>query len=35
MDVAVKVIEHDSCSVAAVEQEVDLMMSFQHPNIVR
>jgi hypothetical protein len=35
MDVAVKVIEHDGSSYAAVEEEMDMMMSFNHPNIVR
>jgi hypothetical protein len=35
MDVAVKVIEHDGSSYAAVEEEMDVMMSFNHPNIVR
>eukprot|EP00879_Flechtneria_rotunda_P026893 GHRR01028733.1.p1 GENE.GHRR01028733.1~~GHRR01028733.1.p1 ORF type:complete len:480 (+),score=149.90 GHRR01028733.1:863-2302(+) len=34
-DVAVKVIEHDALSSAAVEGEVQLMISFQHPNIVQ
>ena len=35
MDVAVKVIEHSGTSAAAVQQEMELMMSFQHPHIVR
>eukprot|EP00878_Enallax_costatus_P018623 GHUV01019614.1.p1 GENE.GHUV01019614.1~~GHUV01019614.1.p1 ORF type:complete len:911 (+),score=211.03 GHUV01019614.1:148-2880(+) len=33
--VAVKVIEHDGGTSAAVENEVELMLSFSHPNIVR
>lgn len=33
-DVAVKVIEHDSCMSAAVQNEVQLMLSCKHPNIV-
>lgn len=34
-DVAVKVIEHSGASAKAVQQEMSMMMSFQHPNIVR
>jgi hypothetical protein len=34
-DVAVKVIEHSGTSAEAVQQEMSMMMSFQHPNIVR
>uniref|UniRef100_A0A383VVN5 Protein kinase domain-containing protein n=1 Tax=Tetradesmus obliquus TaxID=3088 RepID=A0A383VVN5_TETOB len=32
--VAVKVLQHDSTTAAAVANEVDLVMSFRHPNIV-
>lgn len=35
MDVAVKVIEHSGSSAEAVQQEMEMMMSFQHKNIVR
>jgi len=35
MDVAVKVIEHSGTSAAAVQHELGLMLSLQHPNIVR
>lgn len=35
MDVAIKVVEHDGSSYAAVEEEMDMMMSFNDPNIVR
>lgn len=35
MDVAVKVIEHSGTSAAAVQHELELMMTLQHPNIVR
>jgi hypothetical protein len=34
-DVAVKVIEHSGTTAEAVQQEMSMMMSFQHPNIVR
>lgn len=34
-DVAVKVIEHDTETAAAVENEVQLMLSLCHPNVVR
>lgn len=34
-DVAVKVIEHDSRMAAAVANEVQLMLSCNHPNVVR
>jgi serine/threonine protein kinase len=35
MDVAVKVIEHSGSSADAIQQEIDILMSFQHDNIVR
>lgn len=35
MDVAVKVIEHSGTTAAAVQHEMEMMMSFQHDNIVR
>lgn len=34
-DVAIKVIEHDTESIPAVESEIKLMFSFNHPHIVR
>uniref|UniRef100_A0A383WIW4 Protein kinase domain-containing protein n=1 Tax=Tetradesmus obliquus TaxID=3088 RepID=A0A383WIW4_TETOB len=34
-EVAVKVIDHDSEAHAAVANEVELMLSFNHPNVVR
>jgi serine/threonine protein kinase len=34
-DVAVKVLHHNALSAARVANEVDLMMSFKHPNIVQ
>ena len=34
-DVAVKVIEHNTDTTVPVEREVTLMLSFNHPNIVR
>jgi len=33
--VAVKVIEHNTDTTVPVEREVTLMLSFNHPNIVR
>jgi hypothetical protein len=33
-EVAVKVIDHDTEAQAAVTNEVELMLSFNHPNIV-
>lgn len=35
IDVAVKVIEHTGASAAEVQQEMEILMSLQHPNIVR
>ena len=35
MDVAVKVIEHMGTSPAAVQHEMEMMMAFHHPHIVR
>ncbi|WIA13815.1 hypothetical protein OEZ85_007362 [Tetradesmus obliquus] len=35
MDVAVKVIQHDASALEAVENEVQLQMYLNHPNIVR
>ena len=35
MDVAVKIIEHDSATAALVANEVKLIMSFDHANVVR
>jgi hypothetical protein len=32
--VAVKVIEHDTLSAAAVTNEIQLLLSFNHPNVV-
>jgi hypothetical protein len=32
--VAVKVIEHDTSAAAAVTNEIQLLLSFNHPNIV-
>lgn len=34
-DCAVKVIEHDADTLTAVEAEAQLMLSFEHPNLVR
>lgn len=34
-DVAVKVIEHNTDTTVPVEREVALMLSFNHPHIVR
>lgn len=34
LDVAVKVLQHSRAAAASVANEVDLMMSFQHPNVV-
>jgi hypothetical protein len=34
MDVAVKVIQHDASALEAVENEVQLQMYLNHPNIV-
>jgi hypothetical protein len=34
MDVAVKVIQHDASALQAVENEVQLQMYLNHPNIV-
>lgn len=34
-DVAVKVLQHDGTTAAAISNEVDLVMSFRHDNIVR
>jgi hypothetical protein len=34
-DVAVKVIEHNTDTTVPVEREVTLMLSFNHPNVVR
>lgn len=34
LEVAVKVLQHSRAAAASVANEVDLMMSFQHPNIV-
>jgi hypothetical protein len=33
--VAVKVIEHNTDTTVPVEREVTLMLSFNHPNVVR
>ena len=35
MDVAVKIIEHDSATAALVANEVKLIMSFDHANVVK
>jgi serine/threonine protein kinase len=35
MDVAVKVIEHSGSSADAMQTEMEILMSFQHDNIVR
>jgi hypothetical protein len=35
MDVAIKVLQHDGGTASAVANEVDLMMSFNHPNVVK
>lgn len=34
MEVAVKVMQHSQAAAASVANEVDLMMSFSHPNLV-
>eukprot|EP00879_Flechtneria_rotunda_P003461 GHRR01003690.1.p1 GENE.GHRR01003690.1~~GHRR01003690.1.p1 ORF type:complete len:696 (+),score=190.53 GHRR01003690.1:393-2480(+) len=34
LDTAVKVLQHSQAAAASVANEVDLMMSFQHPNVV-
>lgn len=35
LDVAVKVIQHDRSTLAAVEAEADLMLTLHHPNVVK
>eukprot|EP00877_Chromochloris_zofingiensis_P009686 jgi/Chrzof1/4971/Cz15g06230.t1 len=35
MEVAIKVLQHNSGSAVRVANEVDLMMSFKHPNVVQ
>jgi serine/threonine protein kinase len=34
-EVAIKVMHHDSSTAAAIANEVDLMLSFAHPNVVK